>query len=284
MFFSKKYKYFLSVVAIFKNESHAIREWVEHYINQGVDHFFMIDNGSTDNTTQKIKEYVDKGLISLITDSTKWAQIELYNKHYLKKCKSSEWVIVCDLDEFIYARNGFSKISDYLKARKSETGLIRVPWKMFGSSGHVTQPEKIIHGFINRSLYDGEVKPGTDMPGYSTSKIIVRSKALKKIDIHTARIKKSYLTEDSAGRVPNLSDPHFQPISEQLLKESHLHLNHYAIQSKNWFLEVKCTRGDVNGSVHETFRNQEYFDRYDALSNEIKDEELALKSIKNTVK
>jgi len=42
-------KYYLSVYAIFKNESVALEEWLTHYINEGVDHFFLIDNGSTDD-------------------------------------------------------------------------------------------------------------------------------------------------------------------------------------------------------------------------------------------
>ena len=44
-----KQEYYLSIVAIFKNESWILKEWIEHYLNQGVDHFFLIDNGSTDN-------------------------------------------------------------------------------------------------------------------------------------------------------------------------------------------------------------------------------------------
>ena len=39
----------LCLVAIFKNESHILKEFITHYIKQGVDHFFLIDNGSNDN-------------------------------------------------------------------------------------------------------------------------------------------------------------------------------------------------------------------------------------------
>lgn len=30
----------LCLVAIFKNESHLLKEWVTHYINEGVEKFF----------------------------------------------------------------------------------------------------------------------------------------------------------------------------------------------------------------------------------------------------
>ena len=39
----KKKKYKLVIVAIFKNEAIAMREWLEHYIRQGVEHFYIIN-------------------------------------------------------------------------------------------------------------------------------------------------------------------------------------------------------------------------------------------------
>ena len=49
--------YTLSVLAMFKNESMIIQEWIKHYIEEGVEHFYLIDNGSTDDYYEKIKMY-----------------------------------------------------------------------------------------------------------------------------------------------------------------------------------------------------------------------------------
>ena len=57
--------------------------------------------------------------------------------------------------------------------------------------------------------------------------------------------------------------------------EAPLHINHYAIQSWNWFRDVKMTRGDVHVSQNENVRDRKYFDKYDR--NDIEDNELALK-------
>ena len=46
-----------SILAIFKNESYNIVEWIEHYINQGVKKIYMIDNGSDDNYSKLIEPY-----------------------------------------------------------------------------------------------------------------------------------------------------------------------------------------------------------------------------------
>ena len=45
----------LVIVSMFKNEAHCIREWLQHYMKQGVTHFYMIDNGSTDDWKNEIK-------------------------------------------------------------------------------------------------------------------------------------------------------------------------------------------------------------------------------------
>ena len=38
-----------------------------------------------------------------------------YNNYFLKEVKiNSEWVMVVDLDEFMYARNGYKTIPEYL--------------------------------------------------------------------------------------------------------------------------------------------------------------------------
>ena len=104
----------LCIVAIFKNEGHALKEWIEHYLREGVDQFFLVDNGSTDG--YDLKGY-DK--VEVWVNPKKHAQVELTN-HYLQKAKKYKWVLVVDLDEFMYARNGFKTIKEYLRSVSSD--------------------------------------------------------------------------------------------------------------------------------------------------------------------
>ena len=46
---SESERFFLVVVGIFKNEADILPEWLEHHLWQGVEHFFLIDNNSTDD-------------------------------------------------------------------------------------------------------------------------------------------------------------------------------------------------------------------------------------------
>ena len=99
---------------MFKNECHIMKEWLDHYISQGVDKFFMIDNNSTDNYFEILYHYMSNNLVDLILDSRKHSQAICYNEHFLEECKKYDWVIVCDLDEFIYARKGLKTIKEFL--------------------------------------------------------------------------------------------------------------------------------------------------------------------------
>ena len=49
--------HFVSVLAIFKNEGMNIKEWIEHYIWQGIEHFYLINNDSTDNYKKILLPY-----------------------------------------------------------------------------------------------------------------------------------------------------------------------------------------------------------------------------------
>ena len=62
-------------------------------------------------------------------------------------------------------------------------------------------------------------------------------------------------------------------LNEKSLNDSPLHLNHYAIQSYNWFMNVKKKRGDVSNKNRNNNRNHQYFKNYDF--NDILDTELS---------
>lgn len=239
----------LCLVGIFKNESHIMKEWLDHYERQGVCQFFLIDNGSTDNYEPIVK---NRSNVKVVKDSKRHAQTELYNKHFLQTVKSFfDWVLVVDLDEFVYVR-GWPNIPSYLKSLDSNIRSIQLTWKMFGSNGHTNQPESAIHGFTKRSPI-----------GWKTeTKMLCSCHNLKKLGIHTHQLK---------GKGKDLRFPEI--MSEESLRKAPLHINHYAIQSKDWFFKVKCTRGDVDSKASENVRNESYFKEYDR--NGIVDGELS---------
>jgi hypothetical protein len=246
--------YFLSIIAIFKNEENIMSEWIEHYLAEGVDHFYLINNGSNDDFKRITKPYEQKDIIEIVNDATKYSQVSLYNKYYLNKIKKeTNWIIVADLDEFLYSRKDYKTISQYLSKLPNDVGQVFVPWKMFGSSGYLHSSRSCcIDNFKWRFLYNQNIK--------NLTKSIINTKYLENIGIHSSNvaIKSKQITSD--GKIFGQNEMN---ISEEILQNSAIHCNHYAIQSFEWFKRVKMTRGDATTKMHDKVRNISYFNSYD---------------------
>jgi len=255
-------KGFICIVSVFKNESHILEEWIQHYLRQGIDHIFLTDNGSTDDYMDILKKYINDGIVTLNVNPAKFKQIEHIN-FFFNDTKNYEWTLICDLDEFIYGRKKYVNIRDYLSDMDYGTHCIFIPWKMYGSSGHIKQPNLIVPNFLKRGKYND-----TQVSG----KYIVRSSIVKVYYQHSAVLNNNYKVITSDG-LPHQRNPSFLiNISEEILENSYIHCNHYAIQSWEWFRDIKMTRGDAASVTTNSIRDENYFKGYDF--NDIFDDEL----------
>jgi hypothetical protein len=132
------FKYKLSACLLIKNETENLNDWIEHYINEGVEHFFITSNNSTDGIDNFILNSEYKNMITLITDNS---DIDIYNdqvKHREILCKnfyniiknSTEWCILVDIDEFMYGKNGY-KLSSFIDTLDEDIGCFYVYWNIF---------------------------------------------------------------------------------------------------------------------------------------------------------
>ena len=101
-------QHYLSVLAIFHNESHIMKEWIQHYIAEGVDYFYLINNFSTDDFLPILQQHCCSR-VTLINSCTpneelNSAQVESYVYMLREHIKdNTEWLIIVDFDEFMYA-------------------------------------------------------------------------------------------------------------------------------------------------------------------------------------
>jgi hypothetical protein len=214
-------KHKLSVGAIFRNESHSIDEWIQHYLAHGAEHFYLINDDSTDNSVEIIQPYVDSGIVTLY--NAEWGrylgrQRDMYTHYILPHLndKECQWLLMVDLDEYMWSpltENLFE-----LLEQCHNLGQIQVGDTLFGSNGHIEQPERIVASFTRRAA----------RPRKCYKYFVNSDYKFTHLNVHHATFVDK---DDEINNFIILSDEYFI-------------LNHYSCQSRNFWRDVKCTRND----------------------------------------
>ena len=249
-----------SVLALFKNEGDILWEWSRHYLHQGATQIILINNNSSDDWRGALGELGQDRRIICLEDPRLQAQERIYNDVRRSGLISGDWLLVCDLDEFAYARPPFPSISAYLGQLTPEISSVAIPWKLFGSSGHIRHPDgRTIDNFLQRKRAGEPV----------LIKTISRSAALQHLWPHHSRLSHGRCIRPD-GSEARQETPGWMTSSEASLQREALHLNHYAVRSREFFERVKATRGDVYSQAN--VRDDAYFARFD--HNDLRDVEL----------
>ena len=134
----QNYKYKLSACLLIKDETKHLNEWLEHYTNQGVEHFYILSNNSIDGIEQfvqnsnfqnKITIIIDNRDLSIYMDPCQHRQILCDNFYNIIK-ETSEWGILVGIDEFMYGKNGYT-ISSFIDTLDETIGCYYVYWNIY---------------------------------------------------------------------------------------------------------------------------------------------------------
>jgi|CXWL01.2.fsa_nt_gi hypothetical protein len=250
----------VSICAIFKNEAHNIKEWLEFHKIVGVEHFYMFNNFSNDNYLEILEPYIEQGIVTLIEWPVEQGQFSAYEYFYETYRHDTQWVSFLDLDEFItpfYKKN----ISEWLLKYKNYPCIV-LYWKMFGSSG------KIDHDFSQLTIEQYTV---------CWDKLDTVGKVLLNTNYDIARF--DGVVHHSTVTKVNFLGMLFMvpPINEfknflkwdihrtgfKSSKDISIQINHYWSKSFGYYFENKVKRGDVNNHDRtiDTFYLHECYNR-----------------------
>ena len=254
--------FYFTIGAVFKNEAHIMKEWIDHYFYHGVNHIYLINDNSSDAFLEILQPYIDQKLVTLYNNTLVYERVGrqtiLYNYFFQRHLRETKWFGIVDLDEFMYSPQEID-IKNILKNYENEKQL-QINWVHFGSSGHIKQPDNVVQNFVYRGQYNSK----TNGPNgrYNSYKSIVNTSIN-----NTAHFE----VHSHGNESKNIS------FNE---KEPKLLLNHYAIQSLEFWENIKMTRGDVNKYYDSQAweRNKKLFSDCDVDTN-ILDERLKNQNI-----
>jgi len=215
--------YKLSVGAVFKNESTILKEWLDHYLHHGVEHFYLINDDSTDAFMDVLSPYIDKQLVTL-SHVHGWTyytsrQRDLYNSFILSHIKETNWLLIVDLDEYLWSPQHVDL--NCILDQCNHYAQIQVTDVLFGSNGHVEQPSSIVKSFTMRQL-----KPRCHYKYFVNSQFEFDS-----LNVH------------HGGAVNPI---HMTPTYFVILQQEWFILNHYSCLSRQYWEQIKCVRGDCD--------------------------------------
>ena len=232
--FRQRYK--LGVMAIMKNEAMNLEEWIQHYLWQGVEQIYLIDNGSTDNSLKLLQPWIDQGVLKLIQLEEPYKQKAHYRTAFkqFKIADQCQWLMIADLDEFWFCKKEGVNIREAL-GHYDEFDVIYTNWSVFGSGGYKIHPNSLRTQLLMRHK---------ELGGHSRTKWICQTKILTNLkDLGIHKIK-------------------WACSSRTISDNEMFQINHYVTQSLEYFTKIKMTRGDATNKIEENTRNIDYFNRY----------------------
>lgn len=235
----------LAIISYFKNEAHILHEWIRHHLNFGVNHIFLLNNGSQDRALEIIEQYKDNVTVHNVPnrgqqDAINWVYKKIKNKY--------QWVSVLDLDEFLYIEKEPYNLEEFLKTLPENITSIKVFWKIFLPSANLFQPKSCIDGFT--------IRIDEDKSSCAPYKSINRCSSNRSVGIHHGVAIKNIKVFKPENRV--------------------LQINHYRYQSYEYLFGIKQCRG---GGVHKNKYNPKNI--INSLNNQYKSELIIDKDLLN---
>ena len=236
---------YLAVCAIAKDEGPYFREWIEWHRRQGVDKFFIYDNGSTDETADVLRPYVEEGIVEHIPFPGKKMQLAAYDHCLLHHRYDTRWIAFIDIDEFIVPLRDAS-LREYL-GRFEDFPAVEINWLVFGSGG---REKKSAEPVMERFRCHSE---GNHILNRHVKSIVNPRRVYNMIGCHeAARI--DGRAADSHG------DPVRVSFRDREPQQDVIRINHYAVKSKEEFVE-KQRRGRASGRQRPV--SWDYFRNFD---------------------
>ena len=101
---SGKPKYFLSVMVLERNQTSLLREFVRHYLEEGVDHFFVYNSMNAPHVQREL-DCIDSKYYTVLPHVGDQFKIATVRQNVYEMVRNqTEWLAVVDPDDFISSR------------------------------------------------------------------------------------------------------------------------------------------------------------------------------------
>jgi hypothetical protein len=252
------------LVAVAKNESKYIKEWLDYHLNLGFDLIYLVDNGNNgtlDSLDARIK---------IIKDNQGAIQLKAYNAIY-GQLKLGDVMAVLDIDEFLSLD---TNIDRFVRENLQDCDCLRLSWQVYGDCGNVKYEKKpVLERFQTPSPID--CKYNLDLPSgitenWHTKYFVRKTWKPTTLGIHNPAITFG-ISRNVLGEKVDSNSPFMKPIWEKAF------VKHFLTKSTEEFKKRRFSTKDACGNV--VCDNDKLIERYFALNERTEEKEKILNAI-----
>ncbi len=234
-----------------KNEGAFLIEWLAHHRACGFTDFLVYSNDCADGTDVMLDRLSAMGWLTHIrndgphAEGPQWAMLKAADKHPL--IAKADWLLFCDIDEFVNIHVGDRSLSALLAALPEATA-IALTWRMFGNAGVIEIADQPITETFTQAAPASFAWPWRAQ----LFKTLFRNDgSYRKLGVHRPRSPDPARAGqarwfDGSGRPLPADFPQARIFSDYTRDNYQLvQLNHYALGSMQNYL-VKADRGRAN--------------------------------------
>ena len=213
------------ILSMVKDEEQALADWLGYYSRQGVEGFLLYENNSTDNTAAIAKKYKNVAMVDWPWHKT---QVQVFVHGVLSLREVCEWVLLVDVDEFLYPREKnmtdvrrlISQFAEWTrrtngKFSPSDVSQVCFDSKDMGPSGHIKCPNTTlseayvhVHGYSNAgkcAVRPNKVYPKTWIHRFTVrGKTVVINRSKAPLVHYKYQCWEHHLTKYTKGRASSL--------------------------------------------------------------------------------
>jgi hypothetical protein len=220
---------YLSFCLIARDENDYLQEWLDYHILLGVEHFWIYDNESAVPLSETLKEYVERGWVTIHTIHGRAMQLHAYDHCLQTYGALSTWIGFIDTDEFIVTHPPVL-LNTFLKNFEGFGGFA-VSSLFFGHGGNTKRPAGgQIAGYRSRT-------PDEFSKNRLVKMIVQPQTVINPISPHSFLFKESFFCVNENWKRVDAQD---FPCSVKTIQ-----LNHYFTRSRDeWNQKLSRGRGD----------------------------------------
>lgn len=254
----------LAICAIFQNEAKWLPEWIDFHRQEGVEHFYLYNNDSTDDFQKVLQPYVEAGIVEIIPWNLKHNNLIYFASQVVAPAymdcihrarNKFAWVAFLDTDEFLFSVNRNYTIVDVLPFFKNLAPGVCVNWVMYGTSNvnKINKGESLLDLMVMRS----EISYAANR---HIKSIVQPNLVLDCKSPHYFFYKQGHAITEIGEIIGH--DCFSKNISVNILR-----INHYWSRDKEWLYGVKLERAKEwgNTNIITTMENQFLNKVYDPI-------------------